>query len=254
MNSFSLQSGSNGNSIYVETADARLLFDCGLTGKKAQERMAVHDRHPRDLTAVMVTHDHRDHTAGVGVIARRFEVPVHASTGTAEAMTRKGVGWIPELHTFSAGSTVIFGGTCVETIPTPHDGTDGVAFIVEENGTRLGVFTDLGHPFPGLIEALGSVDAVYLESNYDVVMLETGGYPEHLRERIRGEGGHLSNDEAAALAREAATGRLNHYILSHLSGENNAPDVAVATARARCPDDLLITLAGRYGTSDLFEV
>ncbi len=254
MITFSLQSGSNGNSIYVETSDASFLVDCGLTGKKAQERMAVHDRHPKNLTAVIVSHDHRDHTCGVGVISRRFEVPIHASVGTARSMPKKGCGHIPKLHEFTAGDTLVFGETRVETIPTPHDGTDGVAFVVEGDGVRLGVFTDLGHPFPGLLEAIASTDACYIESNYDVAMLDNGGYPEILKERIRGDGGHISNDEAADLAREAAKGRLKRYILSHLSGENNAPDVALETAREKCPEDLILHLAGRYSTSEVFEI
>jgi phosphoribosyl 1,2-cyclic phosphodiesterase len=230
---FSLQSGSNGNAIYVETADAKLLIDCGLTGKKAFERMAVHDRDARELTAVLVSHDHRDHVRGVGVLARRCRIPIFATGGTWEVLPRKGVGLIPDRRSFVAGDTLLFGETRVETIPTPHDGEDGVAFVVEAEGRRLGVFTDLGHPFPGLAEALASTDLSYVESNYDPAMLESGPYPIHLQERIRGDAGHISNEEAARLGREAASGRLTRVVLCHL---------------------LRFEIAGRYGTSDLFEV
>jgi phosphoribosyl 1,2-cyclic phosphodiesterase len=251
---FSLQSGSNGNAIYVETADARLLFDCGLTGKKALDRMAVHGRHPRDLTAVVVSHDHRDHVRGIGVLARRWRVPVLATTGTCEVLPRKGVGWIPDLRTFSAGERLRFGRTVVETVPTPHDGLDGVAFVVEADGVRLGIFTDLGHLFPGLDEALGETDVSYVESNYDAVMLETGAYPLHLKDRIRGPGGHISNEEAAALLRGSSGGRLGLAVLSHLSQENNRPEIAHETVRTSGPPELELRLAGRYGASDLFHV
>jgi phosphoribosyl 1,2-cyclic phosphodiesterase len=139
---FSLQSGSNGNAIYVETADAKLLIDCGLTGKKAFERMAVHDRDARELTAVLVSHDHRDHVRGVGVLARRCRIPIFATGGTWEVLPRKGVGLIPDRRSFVAGDTLLFGETRVETIPTPHDGEDGVAFVVEAEGRRLGVIRD----------------------------------------------------------------------------------------------------------------
>jgi phosphoribosyl 1,2-cyclic phosphodiesterase len=251
---FSLQSGSNGNAIYVETADANLLFDCGLTGRKAAERMAVHDRDPGGLTAVLVSHDHRDHVRGVGVIARRHRVPVHASTGTAEALGGKGVGWIPDLRTFRSGETLVFGATRIETISTPHDGTDGVAFVVEADGARLGIFTDLGHPFPGLEDAVASADVAYVESNYDPEMLERGPYPEHLRARIRGPGGHLSNEEATAVVRAGRASRLRRVVLCHLSQENNAPDVALETYRRLHPDGPLPSLAGRWSTSDLLAV
>jgi phosphoribosyl 1,2-cyclic phosphodiesterase len=254
MITFSLQSGSNGNAIYVETADANLLFDCGLTGKKTAERMDVHDRHPRDLTAVLVSHDHRDHIKGVGVLARRFGIPIFTTIGTRGILPKKGVGHIPDLRDFRAGETLEFGATRVETISTPHDGIDGVAFVVEENGSRLGIFTDLGHVFPGLVKVLEGTDAAYVESNYDVRMLECGAYPAHLRARIRGPGGHISNVEAADIACEAANGRLRRLILSHISEENNAPDVALGTARARLPEGMDLALAGRYETSPIFTV
>jgi phosphoribosyl 1,2-cyclic phosphodiesterase len=251
---YSLQSGSNGNAIYVETADCRLLFDCGLTGKKTAERMEVHGRHPRDLTAVVVSHDHRDHIKGVGVLARRWKIPVCATGVTGGLLTRKGTGHIPDLRTFESGETLLFHGTRVETIPTPHDGVDGVAFVVESDGERLGIFTDVGYPFDAMRKALASVDAAYVESNYDVHMLETGTYAPDLKERIRGAGGHLSNVEAAELALEALNGRLRLVILSHLSQENNAPDTALETFRKILPDGTPLGLAPRFGTSDLFEV
>jgi phosphoribosyl 1,2-cyclic phosphodiesterase len=251
---FSLQSGSNGNAIYVETADAKLLFDCGLTGRKTAERLEVHDRRANDLTAVFVSHDHRDHVKGVGVVARRFKVPVYASNGTCEALGGKGVGWIPDLRSFAAGETIELGTTRVETLATPHDGADGVAFIVESDGRRVGVFTDLGHAFPGLVDAVATTDLTYLESNYDEAMLERGPYPEHLRARIRGPGGHLSNDEAAEIAAAASEGRLRRVVLCHLSQENNAPDVALATFRQRLPGGPRLGLAGRWSTSDAFVV
>jgi phosphoribosyl 1,2-cyclic phosphodiesterase len=234
--------------------DAKLLIDCGLTGKKAFERMAVHDRDARELTAVLVSHDHRDHVRGVGVLARRCRIPIFATGGTWEVLPRKGVGLIPDRRSFVAGDTLLFGETRVETIPTPHDGEDGVAFVVEAEGRRLGVFTDLGHPFPGLAEALASTDLSYVESNYDPAMLESGPYPIHLQERIRGDAGHISNEEAARLGREAASGRLTRVVLCHLSQENNTPERALRTAHAEDGAGLRFEIAGRYGTSDLFEV
>jgi phosphoribosyl 1,2-cyclic phosphodiesterase len=142
----------------------------------------------------------------------------------------------------------------VRTIPTPHDAADGVAFVVEFDGKRLGIFTDLGHPFDRLRDALNACDAAYLESNYDPLMLEAGSYPALLKARIRGDGGHISNDEAAGLLYERRGPRPRWIALAHLSQENNRPDVALATHRKILGNDFPLHVAGREGPTDLLHV
>jgi len=248
-----LQSGSNGNCVYVETNDARLLFDAGISGVRAQERMAQHDRDIRRIDAVLISHDHADHVRCAGVYHRKFRLPVHMTSKTFSAARGK-LGRIDTPTHFERGDVIDFGKTKVETIPTPHDGVDGVAFIVDDGQTRLGILTDLGYVFRGLAEVLASLDAVLLESNYDPEMLEQGPYPYWLKKRIRGNGGHLSNAQAAMLLKRAADQRLRWACLAHLSEENNDPRRAMATHREILDDNLHLHVASRYDATGEFEV
>ncbi len=254
MRTVALASGSNGNAIYVETADVRLLFDAGLSGKALAVRARARGVDLSRLDALLLSHNHADHVAGAGVIHRRYGVPLRASRGTYRAV-RGRIGRVEAFHRFSAGSVLRYGGTLVHTLPTPHDGRDGVAFVVEEAGVRLGILTDLGHPFPALADVLPTLDAAYLEANYDEEMLEFGPYPRNLKERIRGPGGHLSNAECAALASAAAAGgRLRVVVLSHLSGENNDPGTALAAAAPLRAAGLDVRVAPRHAPSDLLDL
>lgn len=249
---FSLQSGSNGNAIYVETPDARLLFDAGISGKQAQLRMAQHGRDIRDCDAVLISHDHADHVRCAGIFTRKFDLPLLITARTFKAASW-GLGPIGQVDHFEAGQTLRFGQTAVETIPTPHDAVDGCAFVVAHGGARLGILTDLGHVFAGLSDVFAGLDAAYLETNYDPGMLRRGPYPEWLKERIAGPAGHLSNGEAGELA-DGFGGRLRWLMLSHLSEENNTPAKALATVKKRLSRSLTLGIASRYETSAAMEV
>ncbi|MBK8269287.1 MAG: MBL fold metallo-hydrolase [Planctomycetes bacterium] len=202
-----LQSGSNGNCIYVEAGGKKLLFDAGISGKQAAVRLAAKGRDIHECDALILSHEHIDHVSGAGIFQRKFKVPVYCTRPTYRE-TKKRVGPIDNVHFFEAGATLEFGGVRVHSLSTPHDGVDSLCFIVEHERRRLGIFTDLGHPFPGLQTALEAVDAAYLESNYDPDMLWNGTYTEWAKQRIAGEGGHLSNDEAADLTKAAISPRL----------------------------------------------
>lgn len=249
---FSLQSGSNGNSIYVEANGAKLLFDAGITGACAEARMARRGREIRDVNALIISHDHVDHVRCAGVYHRKFAIPVYMSRWT-HAATWCNLGRIDDLHYFDSGDTLEFGDAKVHTTRTPHDAADGVVFVVECEGKRLGIFTDLGHPFAGLQRLLESCDAAYLECNYDPHMLAVGAYTEPLKARIRGNGGHLSNNEAAELVRRC--GRKPKWIaMAHLSEENNHPELALAAHRAAVGKEYPVFHASRYACSELFTV
>ena len=203
MKVISLQSGSNGNCFYVETPKARLLFDAGISARQAQLRLAKHGRDITKVDALLISHDHSDHAKSMGVFQRKFDLPVYLTRKTLAASKRfLKTGVMNKVRLFTAGSTIAFNDVAVHTIPTPHDSADGVAFVVEHAGSRVGILTDLGHAFDGLREVLASLDAVIIESNYDDAMLDQGRYPPSLKKRIRGKGGHLSNDDAAELLRE----------------------------------------------------
>lgn len=252
MITFSLQSGSNGNCIYVETPDARLLFDAGISGRAAKERLVQHGRAIEDVNAIIISHDHRDHVCGAGVFQRKFGLPIYL-TGKTYNACRSQLGTVRDLRYFDAGCELQFGSTVVGTVSTAHDGADGVAFTVISEGKKLGVFTDLGHRFDGLEEWISGLDMLYLESNYDPQMLNSGPYPPWLKRRICGQKGHLSNMEASELVRDCG-GRLQLYILSHLSEQNNNPAVAMRTAKSILGGDFPLAVAPRTAVSEVFSV
>ena len=250
-----LQSGSNGNCTYVEAGDVRLLFDAGISGKRARERLAAHERDIGCVDALIISHDHADHIRCAGIYQRKFGLPVYATRRTLRAGGAKySLGRIEDVRHFRAGAVLRFGDVSVETLPTAHDGVDGVGFVVDDGRRRLGVLTDLGHVFAGLGDAVGSLDAVLIESNYDPGMLADGPYPPAVKRRIRGPGGHISNVEAAELLAAAAGARMKWACLGHLSEQNNNPDLALRTHREILPERLGLHVAGRYAATDLPEL
>lgn len=260
MKVISLQSVSNGNCFYVETPKVRLLFDAGISARQAQIRLAKHGRDITKVDALLISHDHSDHAKSMGVFQRKFDLPVYLTRRTLAASKRYiKTGVMKKVRLFAAGSTIAFQDVAVHTIPTPHDSAEGVAFVIEHAGQRVGILTDLGHAFDGLRDVLRSLDAVIIESNYDDAMLEHGRYPQHLKKRIRGKGGHLSNEDAAILLRKTVDDtsddlKLQWACLCHLSEDNNTPDVARRTHQQLLGDLLPIHIASRYDVSDVMEV
>jgi phosphoribosyl 1,2-cyclic phosphodiesterase len=251
------QSGSNGNCVFVEAGATRLLVDAGLSGKQVLRRLGSRGRGAEGLCAVLVSHDHADHVRCAGVYARKWRVPLYVTARTLEAArARCDLGRVDDIRLFEAGDAFDVGDVRVETVPTPHDGADGVAFAFEHGGRRVGVLTDLGHPFDGLGRVIASLDGVFLESNHDPHMLATGPYPAFLKRRIAGPRGHISNHEAAQLLLDAVErgGRLRWACLAHLSAENNTPELALETSRRVLGERLKVFAASRYEASDVFEV
>jgi phosphoribosyl 1,2-cyclic phosphodiesterase len=249
-----LQSGSNGNAVYVESNGTRLLLDAGISGIRAQERLAAFDRDIHDIDGVIISHDHSDHSRCLGIYQRKFQLPVHVTQSTLRsAEQRCRLGKLHDIRHFAAGETLHFENLAVHTVPTPHDGVDGVAFVVDDGSHRVGVLTDLGHPFDGLDDLVGSLDGLLLESNYDPQMLDEGLYPDFLKHRIRGPGGHLSNVEAAQLIAHAAGEQLRWVCLAHLSEENNRPNLALKTTQKMLGDRIKLRVASRYEPTGIFE-
>jgi phosphoribosyl 1,2-cyclic phosphodiesterase len=254
MRVISLQSGSNGNCIYVEAGDVQLLVDAGISGSQAQQRLSFCGRDIAGVDAVLISHDHVDHCRGMGVFHRKFGLPIFVTTKTYKAANRYNLGRIDDPQHFAAGETLRFHGVTVETFATPHDGADGVVFVVDDGRHRLGILTDLGHVFDDLAAIIGSLDAVLLESNYDPEMLANGSYPYWLKQRIEGPGGHLSNFEAAEVLQASASKRMKWACLAHLSADNNTPELALKTHRRILGRRLPISVATRYEATEVMEV
>jgi phosphoribosyl 1,2-cyclic phosphodiesterase len=190
----------------------------------------------------------------MGIYQRKFGLEVWATRRTLQAASRSGrLGKMDRVRTFRIAEPLRLGSVTVEMIATPHDAAEGAAFVIEAEGKRLGVLTDLGYVFEGLEETVRSLDALLLESNYDPEMLQGGPYPAHLKRRIRGDGGHLSNAEAAELI-DRAGANLSWACLGHLSGENNTPELALSTARQVVSRKVPIRLATRDRVSDVMDL
>jgi phosphoribosyl 1,2-cyclic phosphodiesterase len=181
-------------------------------------------------------------------------LPLYVTAPTlAASRLRCDLGPLTDIRRFRSGDSFTIGALTVETLPTPHDGADGVAFIVSDGHARLGILTDLGHPFRGLARILSTLNGVFLESNYDPDMLENGPYPGFLKQRIRGPQGHLSNFESAFLL-EAAGGGLAWACLAHLSEVNNTPQVALATHSRILGDRIPLSAASRHEPTGVFRL
>ena len=254
MEVISLQSGSAGNCVFVRSGETCLLFDAGISGSKAESRLAEYGYDVRDCDALVLSHEHSDHISGVGVFHRKFGLPVYASLRTWDATRSKPTtGCIGSPNHFVSGKPFQVGSLRIEPLRTPHDAIDGVCFVIEdiESGKRFGLLTDLGHVFSGLQKVIGTLDAVLIESNYDEAMLRSGPYPQHLKDRISGKRGHISNEDAAKLLDGCDASQLQWACLGHLSAENNSPEVALATHRERHGNRFPIFCADRDGALKL---
>jgi len=256
MIAISLQSGSSGNCIYVETEGTRLLFDAGINGLQTEERLAAQGRKIHDIDAVIISHDHSDHIRHAGVLHRKYGLPIFVTPATlAAASSRCALGKIKDVRYFRSNDKLRIGDVHVYAIPTPHDGVDGSAFVIEAGKKRLGILTDLGHVFKDLVHIVSSLDAVFLESNYDPEMLAHGPYPAYLKQRIKGPRGHISNIEAAEVLLHASrSNRLQWACLAHLSEQNNHPDVALKTHRKIMSEKLTLYVADRYRATEILRV
>ncbi|MDR1964380.1 MAG: MBL fold metallo-hydrolase [Planctomycetaceae bacterium] len=251
----SLQSGSNGNCYFVESGDVRLLIDAGITASRTAERLNLLGVDTASIQGIVVSHAHSDHLCGTGVLHRKYQIPVWLSQGTyhhaaATASIAKKLGKLQEPHLFHAGETLRFGGLTIETIATPHDSPDSVCFVLDNGSVRFGIMTDLGCCFLGLGGIVETLNAMLLESNYDTKMLESGPYPEELKQRIKSNYGHLSNDESAGLIRKHGK-KLRWVCLGHLSENNNTPEKTLDTHRKIVGDNLNIVIASRYQCTEI---
>jgi len=237
-----LGSGSAGNALVIEAVDGghttRVLLDNGFNGRQLRQRLARHGLVIDDLDAIVLTHEHSDHVAGVPGLLRQRQLPVFCSVGTARAASLEGM-----YTEVVAGEIVSFGPLQLMPFGVCHDAAEPLQYVFSDGDRRLGVLTDVGLPGDEVYAALDGVDALLLECNHDVDRLRNGSYPAFLKARILGAHGHLSNDQAAELLQRLDRRRLGVVIAAHLSARNNEPRLARAALAAviGCvADDVLV--------------
>ncbi len=225
-----LASGSRGNALLVEHDETLLLIDCGLPLRRLAERLTAVGRDLEAIDAVLVTHEHGDHSRGLGAFARRRSVPIFATPGTARAVDA-----ITAFEPLRHGTELRIGSLRIEPFPVPHDAREPSQFVFAAGGRRLGLLTDTGHVTPVIRRSLAACDALAIEFNHDSHMLENGSYPESVKARVGSRLGHLNNEQAAALLAELAHPGLQSVLGLHLSERNNSPE-RVRAAAARVTD------------------
>ncbi|WP_416148034.1 MBL fold metallo-hydrolase [Salipaludibacillus sp. HK11] len=227
-----LASGSTGNAIYVETEKQKLLIDAGLSGKKIEQCFMQIGVSPADLDGILVSHEHSDHIKGVGILARRFKIPIYANDKTWNAM-EKGIGVIPldQKFTYQRGEVKSFADIEVESFGVSHDAADPMFFSFHHGGRQLTILTDTGYVSDQMVGITKGSDTLIFESNHDTDMLRMGKYPWTIKRRILGDEGHVSNvDAGIALADILRESKADVY-LAHLSLDNNMKDLARMTVQ-----------------------
>ena len=228
----SIASGSSGNCIYAGSADTSVLIDAGISGKRIEQGLNDLELTTADVDGILITHEHSDHIKGLGVLARRYGLPVYATAGTIGALREMtSVGKIPEglFHPVRADESFMIGDLEVRPFNISHDAAEPVGYRIGHNGKAAAVATDMGCYSDYTIECLKDLDVLLIESNHDVRMLEAGRYPYYLKRRILGEKGHLSNETAGRLLCRVLHEGIREIFLGHLSRENNYVELAFET-------------------------
>lgn len=243
----SLNSGSNGNCYYVGDKTDAVLVDVGLSCRETEKRMKKLGLDIKTVKAIFISHEHGDHIKGVSTLANKYNLPVYITKKTAMHGPRL-IGHLS--RSFEAGISVSIGSLRVTAFKKFHDAIDPHSFIIQQDKITIGVFTDIGKLCPDVIENFRLCNAVFLESNYDEEMLEKGKYPIYLKNRIRGGLGHLSNAEALDLFVHHRSPALSHILLSHLSKENNTPELASELFQ-QSSNGTQILVASRYEANEV---
>jgi len=246
-----LASGSKGNAVYFADGETAILIDAGLSGKEIERRLESKGLSAEDLDAIVVSHEHADHVKGVGVLSRRYHLPVYINRTTHRAAPD--LGKIKDLRRFECGDTFSINQLNIHPFSTSHDAGDPSGFTIGHNGIKVGVATDLGIATTLVKTHLMDCRLLVLEANHDPAMLENGPYPWPLKQRIKSRTGHLSNDATRKLLQELRHDRLERVILAHLSEINNTPDKALSVVgEALLQSNTALSVASQYDGSDVF--
>lgn len=264
MRTMSIASGSSGNSIYMGTDNTHLLVDTGVSKKKIEEGLKKLDLSGNDINGILITHEHSDHIGGLGVFLRKYPIPVYATKGTIEAtLNYCRLGQVDEslFRPIEYDNHFMIGDIDICPIKICHDAAEPSAFRFESGGKKSAVMTDLGCYNDYIVDAVSGLDTLYIEANHDIRMLELGPYSYELKRRILSNYGHLSNEMSGKLLDKVIHDNIKHIVLSHLSKENNMPEIAYETVRLEvnmsescyCADDFHMLVASRDIPSDVLE-
>jgi len=251
LNICAIASGSNGNCYYIGDKKEGILVDAGLSARQLRLRIESREIDSSTIKAILVTHEHSDHCRGIRVLSHQLQLPVYITKKTFLALHKKNrpekVGWFDPGIPFKVGSFKIF------PFSKSHDAVEACSFRVECHGKQIGVMTDIGTPEESVQHEFSLCDAVFLESNYEEKMLKEGSYPYFLKERILSGHGHLSNLQAYSLAESCGGKNLKLILLSHLSGENNTPELAISRFKS-LQGKYHIFLTSRHDATEVFTV
>ncbi len=256
-----LYSGSSGNCSLITAGRTKVLVDAGMTGRAIETALAQVSVTARELSAIVVTHEHIDHIKSVGVLARRYDLPVYANEGTWKAMAEQvgGIG-TGNLRTFVTGQDFYIGDLNITPFPISHDAAEPVGYTFFHRGAELVYMTDTGCVTEALRERAEHADLLFIESNHDVGMLKCGPYPYPLKKRILSDKGHLSNDACGELLTKLYSHGVRRAVLAHLSRENNTEPIAYAAVRQAleaegiAEKDYFLTVAHRDRVTGIFEL
>ncbi|MEP6616065.1 MAG: MBL fold metallo-hydrolase [Ginsengibacter sp.] len=247
----SINSGSNGNCYYIGNENEAILIDVGITCTEVEKRIHRLGLNMQKIKAVFVSHEHSDHISGIAVLSKKYKLPIYVTPGTLKAGGFKIN--LQNIQSFSSLVPVHIGDLSITPFPKSHDAADPHSFVVCCNKVSVGIFTDIGYPCKNVINQFKLCHAAFLETNYDDEMLEKGKYPFFLKSRIRGEKGHLSNAEALKLFSTHKPPFMSHLFLSHLSKNNNRPELVQQLFNEQAMGVKMI-VATRYVETPLFHI
>ncbi len=234
MELLSIASGSSGNCIFVGSEQTKLLVDVGISGKRVEEGLNLLGLTCRDIAGILITHEHIDHIKSLGVMARKYEIPMYAPLRTIQSLKSTDSLGQYDMNLYQSITPDIpfsIGDIQIEANRTWHDAADPVCYHFIQGGKKISIATDLGNYNPYLREKLADSDVLLMEANHDVRMLEAGPYPYHLKRRIMSDHGHLSNEMSGEFIKTLLNGHISGIVLGHLSKENNYPELAYETVR-----------------------
>lgn len=257
----SLYSGSSGNSLFVESNKTKLLIDCGESAKKIVNALSDINVYITDINAILVTHEHIDHVKSLGTLSKKYNIPVYTNFETLKAMPEQlnKIG-SNNINIFDFSEDFEIGDLQIHPFSIPHDAANPCAFNIIQNNNKISIATDIGHITPEIIKNLEKSKFLLLEANYDPNILKCSPYPYHLKERISGPFGHLSNNLAGQTVSHLINSGLNTVMLGHLSKENNFPELAYKTVMEEVIDKNLpensikLSVATRFNHTPLINI